>query len=255
MTDETGIAVVPESVPTPSFHAVAVNATEMREANSQIRKFLGEKVAAISQEYTELRAAADIAIKNKWASKALVGQANRAMQKKVYYDKLLAAIDAGFTVVPNMPCDQFAIRVKRISPNQPMIEGQKTTGNWVSTPELPDEKEQHLPQGEGRYESPSQRVHTELKSVFNEKGEVVKSKLAWPVDFADIEFPLMAAVPVVMTATQAAMALKLFDRIGLVPQSIRRGDPIVLGQIVRKVGWSEKVTSFLIAWHLDMRTL
>ena len=61
-----------------------------------------------------------------------------------------------------------------------------------------------------------------------------------------------------MDATAAAMAMKIFDRIGVVPQTRRkgyRGDPIVLGQITRKEGWQTKTASFLIAWYLDPRTL
>jgi hypothetical protein len=74
----------------------------------------------------------------------------------------------------------------------------------------------------------------------------------------DIEFQLAIAHPLVMDATAAAMAMKIFDRIGVVPQTARngyRGDPIVLGQITRKEGYSTKTASFLIAWYLDPRTL
>jgi hypothetical protein len=71
-----------------------------------------------------------------------------------------------------------------------------------------------------------------------------------------MEFPLAIAHPLVMDATAAAMALKIFDRIGVVNnRNQSRGDPIVLGQITRKDGYSTKTASFLIAWYLDPRTL
>lgn len=85
--------------------------------------------------------------------------------------------------------------------------------------------------------------------------ETVNRIIKKAVSFAELEFPLAIAHPVVMDATSHAMALKIFDRIGIVPQSLRHGDPIVLGQIIRKQGWQTKTASFLIAWYLDVRTL
>ena len=52
------------------------------------------------------------------------------------------------------------------------------------------------------------------------------------------------------------MSMKIFDRIGIVrDRQQTSGDPIVLGQITRKVGYQLKTASFLIAWYLDPRTL
>lgn len=60
-----------------------------------------------------------------------------------------------------------------------------------------------------------------------------------------------------MNVVAAAMAKKIFDRIGIVPRTQQRlrGDPIVLGQITRKEGYQTKTASFLIAWYVDARTL
>jgi hypothetical protein len=70
-----------------------------------------------------------------------------------------------------------------------------------------------------------------------------------------VEFPIAAAQAEVMTATQEAMALKVFDAIGICPPQ-RKGDPLIIGQIMMPgTRWSRKTVSFLIAWHLDLRTL
>jgi hypothetical protein len=236
----------------PNLHAVAVNATEMKESNAQIGEYLRAKLEALEAEHAEIQSAVDIATENKWASDALVNVGKRLERQVTYYGKLLLAVDAGFTIVPNMPCDQFAIRTSRARPlRQERIESHF----YKMTPRVPDEKAQILQPGEGRYESPVQRVleQVTLEKMPDQDRITVR---AWADDWTPIEFPFAAARPVVMTATQAAMALKLFDRIGLVPQSVRNdADPIVLGQIVlRESGW-ERMTSFLIAWHLDLRTL
>jgi hypothetical protein len=167
------------------------------------------------------------------------------------------ALEAGYTVVPNMPCDQFVIRVARknaTSFSSYKQDEHHTPSNWQMD-RIPDQKEQILPAGEGRYESPTPTVDDESSS-HQRDGKLVHTRFIQVTGFDAIEFPFAAAVPVVMSATQAAMALKLFDRIGIVPQELKRNmDPIILGQIVRRENGRERVASFLIAWHLDMRTL
>jgi hypothetical protein len=175
----------------------------------------------------------------------------REKYKQMYYQKLLAAVHAGYTVVPNMPVDIFAIRVKR---EKPAVGSAIRSETYKpSVPSLNDEQEQRLPVGEGQYKSPIQTTNIERWESKNAKDEIVHHVMQSAVDFADIEFPLAVAHPVVMDATGAAMALKIFDRIGVVRNG--SGDPIVLGEITRKVGWQTKTASFLIAWYLDPRTL
>lgn len=72
------------------------------------------------------------------------------------------------------------------------------------------------------------------------------------------------ARPEIMTATAEAMALRLFDQIGICDQNAGqhrrrgKGDPLIIGQILMKAskyGDITKPVNFLIAWHLDLRTL
>lgn len=252
---ENEIAVIERNleVQPPSLHAVGITATEIAESAKQIGGFLREKLRALETELIEIQEAVSIAVDNGWATAALARQEQRLARQVTYYGKLLLAVDAGYTIVPNMPCDQFAIRTSRA---RPLRQEQVRTETWRPGIRVPDEREQILPAGEGRYESPSQRVD-EYEQIVKTEGKPDKIKLtAWAEDWDPIEFPFAAARPVVMKATQAAMAMKLFDRIGLVPQRVQRdADPIVLGQVVLRDGRNERVVSFLIAWHLDLRTL
>ena len=199
----------------------------------------------------------DAAVRHKWKSSTFKSQIQRQKQKQLYYQKLLAAVHAGFTIVPNMAVDVFAIRVKREAPSQRPVENTSTSG--YMEPYLENEKEQRLPVGEGRYKSPEQTITTRKSEGVNEKKEKTYTMTWVPDGFADMEFPLAVAHPVVMDATARAMAFKIFDRIGVVQnseyQTAGRGDPIVLGQIIRKEGYSTKCASFLIAWYLDPKTL
>ena len=209
----------------PQFHAVAVNATEMQAAKEGIKVWLQAKVSSIAATVDETWKALDSATRNGWATKTLRSAFQREKQRHLYYGKLLAAVEAGFTIVPNMDVDVFAIRVKREKP----IESVSTTNKWNSTPShstpsLNDETEQRLAIGDGRYESPVQRVSTKRSTSKDEYGEVLYTTTVTATAFADLEFPLAVAHSVVMDATAQAMSLKLFDRIGVVPQT-KKGRP------------------------------
>lgn len=255
MTTELAVPQENDLALQPQFHAVAVNATEMKAANEGIKNFLRAKVASIQQEIDETQAALDAAIKHKWKSSTFKGIVLRRKQEHMYYGKLLAASEAGYSIVPNMEADIFAIRVKRLNPIQTAHDQSKSYN--PSIPSLPDEEEQRLPIGEGDYKSPEQTFSSHKWDSKDDKGEIVHHASASAVEYADLNFPLAVAHPVVMDATAHAMAMKIFDRIGIVNNHKfqRKGDPIVLGQITRKIGWQTKTASFLIAWYLDPRTL
>jgi hypothetical protein len=66
-----------------------------------------------------------------------------------------------------------------------------------------------------------------------------------------LEFPVTVAKPHILQATQKAMELRIFDRIGLVGTPQKRADPIIVGQIFRKEGWNETQLTFFIAWWFN----
>ena len=257
MTTEITVQPVEEKKDeiTAQFHAVAVNGTEMVAAKAGIQAWLERKLQSIEDEIVSLQAVHDSAVKHKWKSSTFKGQLQREKQKQLYYGKLLAACNAGFVIVPNMDVDVFAIRVKRTN-TRAKSAFNKATGYAPSAPRIDDETEERLPVGEGRYESPEQKVDTLRWDEKNEKNEIVHKVKSYAVDFAELEFPLAVAHPLVMDATARAMSMKIFDRIGIVRNRQQTsGDPIVLGQVTRKIGWQLKTASFLIAWYLDPRTL
>jgi hypothetical protein len=68
-----------------------------------------------------------------------------------------------------------------------------------------------------------------------------------------VDFPLQGVMPEVLRATSRAMALKLFDQLGVVLNNGGR-DPIVVGQLLDPKGNSRLVT-FFVAWWLNTDTL
>lgn len=264
MSDEIVVAQEPEPATlvnslNSDHHLVAVNGTEMLVARSGIQKWLRAKLDDIQSEIDTAQANYDQAIKHKWKASPFKNQIRKEQSKHLYYSKILAASEAGFTIVPNMDVTVFAVRTTRQLPKWHGNQGTSTYGYSAASPMVPDENEQRLPIGEGEYQSPSQKFREEYRKIPQIKdGKQIEVYHVRQIceGFDQIEFPLAIAQPMVMDATARAMAMKIFDRIGVVPRKYkRRGDPIVLGQITGKEGWQTKVASFLIAWYLDPRTL
>jgi hypothetical protein len=239
---------------TKSVHLVARSPQEMAAAQEDLGAWLTAKVAAIDQEVSELKAATEAAIHNGWQYQTLAGQLSKARQQHVYYAKMLQAVKAGYCIIPNFPIDVFAIRVTREKPS-----ARAASTNWANSDPgrmIADETPDIRPAGEGRYESPSQTVKRwSAPPTKDAQGKEIVTRWAKPVNFGDISFPLIAAQSVVMNSTQQAMALQLFDAIGICPESRPKGDPMIIGQIRLSKARGAKMASFIIAWHLDVRTL
>lgn len=259
MSEETALATIDtdqiaDEQESASFQAVALNATEMQGATAQVRAFLEDKIAEIDTELAEMSAAYQVAKSRKWSSQPLANQVSRIRKRKTYYDKLLGAVNAGYTIVPNMPCDVFVIRTNRATPQAREL----VSSHQYSVPELADIDPPMLPAGEGHHESPQQRNYvTSFQQPMTDGTQQTRYRRVGVRMYQGIEFPLAVAHPVVMSATDHAMKKLIFDRIGIVPQGTmrRQADPIVLGQIMTKSGYHTKIASFLIAWHLDLRSL
>ena len=244
-------------VETKSVHLVATSPLEMAQAQGDLSAWLIAKLAEVDSEVKELKSATEVAIQNKWESKTLAAQLVRARQRHIFYTKTLQAVNAGYCIIPNFPIDIFAVRVTR---DKPRHQVESTSLSYSSDPasRLKDEAPDIRAAGIGSYVSPSQLLERwEDPSKKDEKGNETGRKFAKPIAFGDIEFPIIAAQATVMDATSKAMALKLFDRIGICPQGRPLCDPLIIGQILlQKRGYQDhRTVSFIIAWHLDLRTL
>jgi hypothetical protein len=237
------------------MHLVAADPQEMAAARDHLAEFLQLKIVEARTEASDVSEAISAAVQNSWNCAALDRQDQRLKSRVIFYEKALAVVEAGYMLIPNFPLSIFAVRVNRKAPLRRTAFSSSSYGGTNAS--IPDEKSQALAVGEGRYVSPSQLVHRENFTEEKEGKTVNWTQSAWPVEFDSVEFPLVAARPVVMEAAARAMALKLFDEIGICPPQ-QQPDPLIIGRIVmkRQHGWREpKSLSFLIAWHLDLRAL
>lgn len=209
---------------------------EMVESQTQLIEWCNIKVASIQADVKELEQAVDHAVKSKWSASALRNQLAKAKKTLIYYVKVREALNEGYYIVPNFPVQLFAIRTKKEEP-----QGYSTY--WWATHE---QDSQQLQQGEGEYRNPFPVIQR-TKSKDEQGRESVES---YPVAWGDVEFPITMAKPVIMQATSRAMALQIFDEIGVFPPT-KKEDPVIIGRIKLKHGGISKTVSFMIAWHLN----
>jgi hypothetical protein len=227
----------------------AKNPAEMEMAQASLAQWAMMKVEEYRIELEDLRANLRLAKKNKWKTSNWRSRISLARRRMEFYEKVEAALRAGYCLVPNFDVDIFAVRTTKEKP-----EGRGTTEEWAS---LPDQKTNAPPSGEGEYVNIQAKEGVKRIKKPNDKGELVSMRLRYPRAHDEVDFPFGFAKPQVLDATGKAMAHKIFDEIGVLPQyqRRRRGDPVVVGKITRKEGYNTTVMTFLISWFIDTRQM
>jgi hypothetical protein len=251
----------------PETHLTATDPAEMAASRDNMRAWLEQRLTIIERDIVEANAALNEARKNGWATAALTSARNRAVDEEMFYNKILAAVEAGHTIIPDFPIQVFAVRADREKPEQQ---------GWMGMPEDTylnrAAQSSCLPAGAGDYRNPAPEVQVWSTGMRQDREgkeyrHWMQRRTGRPV--GPIFFPSMTARSPVMRATAAAMKDKVFDQIGVCHPNItvgaerrvetagnRVGDPLVIGQILRKkVGSKQRCVSFIIAWHLNLEDL
>lgn len=227
-------------------HLVARNPVEMQNAQADLVVWLKNKIVEIGIEYNDLDAAINEAVAAGWGLDALRKQLNKTAKQEEFYRKLLAAVEAGYTIIPDIPVEVFAIRVERAVPRGGTVSS--SHGPQYAVPN--DEKPDKLAVGQGEYFNPVPEVWRDQRTLERQDKTTYTQYLASPTAFRDVIFPLRAARVEVMNATKEAMAHKIFDQVAICPAK-RKADPLIIGQVIGP----KQTISFIIAWHLDLNQL
>lgn len=240
---ETDTALtVPEPINTT---IVALTPAEMPAAQSALLEWCDKKIEAIERELAQWVALEDEAIAGGFRATSYAANASRTKKRIVYYQKIKAAIDAGYLIVPNMPIQAFAVRVNRERPHR-----QEADYSWKRFTTPPE----NLPAGTGRYVDDELAAPRTRKTTKQQDGKMVEKTIYFADEYdANIDFPMRGVHPTVLGATGRAMALRLFDELGLVQNSGGR-DPIVVGRLLDPRG-NGRLCTFFVAWWLDTSTL
>lgn len=246
-----------EELPSPAADMVvyARDTAEMARAQVNLIRWADAKIAECRAEADELTENLEAAKKHKWRTSGLASARSRANKRVGFYEKVKAALEAGYIIVPNFPVQVFAVRVVRDPKSQTFDSRWALNRNYERTA-------QDLAAGEGKYVDPTPRAYIDtVRAPTGNNPNATKDVVRTTGDWSDVDFPTMLARPRVIQATSDAMAHKIFDRLCASPGNVRTtgltagGDPMVIGQVVMKHGYSMKTISFLVSWFIDTREL
>lgn len=224
---------------------VALNPADLAPVQQDLGRVLADKLRQTREELRDLREHQVLARTHGWSLRGLAGQLVRAQQRENYYQKLIAANEAGYLLIPNMPITVLAVRTTRATAGN---REEATTRQWYrfSVP-----AEVSAPPGVGTYVD-AETPHEAYKTC-DEKGQAVTWYRASQLTTLP-DFPLLAAKPSVMAAMARALETKVFDEIGTVENGEGK-DPIFAGRIRLSGARHARVATFFIAWWVDPTAL
>lgn len=255
----------------PETHLVATDPMQMMAAQGDLKAWLEQRLTILERDIVEANAALNEARKNGWATAALTSARNRAVDDETFYNKILMAVEAGYVPIPDFPIQVFAVRrgEQPKQQSQTFIGSVSADNTFLGQPVEPD----CAPAGVGNYRNPQPSTadwarENTLATPENKQPRYYTTVTRFSHPAAPISFPQASARSPVMRATAKAMKEKVFDQVGVclptravaggrqVQRGARAGDPLIIGQVVRKrVGSREKIVSFIIAWHLNLNDL
>jgi len=253
----TELAVVPQNTDADDIVVIAKTVTEMAVAQTRLIGWAEGKLAKLRGEAAEAKVNSELAHSRKWKVAPFRKVQKVAEDRVGYYERLKAALEAGYTIVPDMPADTFAVRTSRQFP------AHRTTHSEWRSRSLPEAESDGSSVGKGRYVTPDMIYdHSEeRKKLENGREEVTYYATSRAYD-DEFDFPIRLVKPQVLDDTSRAMALRIFDEIGVLSagsgrhkQSLKASDPIVVGRIVRNEGSKRIACAFLITWWVDSRDL
>jgi len=233
---------------------LAKDPQEMAASQKQLIGWFQERVRLARVELDDAEANLEQAKKRKWATRGWTRQVGLARGRFNFYEKGLAALEEGFCIIPDFPTQIFAIRTSKKKPRK---NTRSNEHGWV--PDIQDQQTDSPPLGEGEYQSPEAELRERSKEITDSNGKTRTRVTAWADSWKPPDFPMKRVKPQILDNAGKAMALKLFDEIGVLParRARRRArDPIVTGRIVRRDGpYTEVGLTFLIGWWIDTQDL
>lgn len=236
---------------------------EMNVAQKRLIAWAERKCQKMLDEKKAVEANLEIAKKRKWATDPFKKLVSEAQKKADFYMKVKAALEAGYTIIPDMPMDVFAVRTTKKNPKR--NDSGATSIQYGGQAWVKDQETNNPPLGEGKFVRPKAVESSHEWDGKNKDGSTVRMQKRWAVDFMDdIDFPFKFARPVVLNDTAKALSEKIFDQIGVAPSTNggsttrhrrAKGDPMVIGRIFYRKGWHEKGVSFLVSWFIDSKDL
>jgi len=236
-------------------HLIALNPSEVPVVQANLVDWCQQKIVALGKELREARQNLSIAKDAGWRRSQWVNLIARTRGRMIYFAKIKAAVHAGYLIIPNFPIEIMAVRVDRDAPPAMAVNNL----NYAAVPSrISAASPQLLPPGQGRYVDDTQFFEHTPYTV-QKDGKAVERHAYEATGYDDPDFPVVLVKPVILDATRRAMALRIFDRIGVVTG--RKQDPLVVGEIIdprANLQWrqqEQRRVTFFIAWWLNPEDL
>ena len=225
---------------------VALDPHQMSQAQGGLIEWCGKKLDACKSELIQAHGIVD-ALRKGSMSDARGRRLVTSIHKRIaFYEKIKAALEAGYYILPPIPHQTFAIRSARELPPP----NRKTGNTWKADEPTPPV----LPVGEGENRNATvERECVDSYEVKEKDGKEVTKYIYENTAWKDIEFPFFPVKPEIIEATSKALSKKIFDWLGVAPQ-YRATDPMVIGCIKHYKQYAQPL-HFFVAWWLDTDTL
>lgn len=227
-------------------HLVALDPHQMSQAQTGLIEWCGKKLDACRAELTQAHGIIE-SLRKASMSDARGRRLVTSIHKRLtFYEKIKAALEAGYYILPPIPHQTFAIRsAKELPPPN------RQTGNtWHADEPTPP----ILPVGEGENHSATvERKAVDSIELKDNNGKPVTKYIYENTAWKDIEFPFFPVKPEIIEATGKALSTKIFDWLGVAP-SYRTPDPMVVG-CIKHYKAHQGPLHFFVAWWLDTDTL
>jgi hypothetical protein len=229
---------------------MARNPQELQVAQDRLIKWADSKIKDAQIILKDSEANLEIAKKNKWRVSNWKSRTKMDREQVNYYEKIKAALEEGFCIVPDFPIEIFAIRTTKKAPKRNYKSSIYSPSHWVE-----DQKTNAPPKGEGDYVSVDAKQCTWQTCEENKDGKKITRYHTESDEFVLPDFPIKLVKPHILKDTTRAKTLKIFDEIGILPAQRRGTDPMVIGRIWNRRGRSEQSISFVITWWIDFRDM
>lgn len=256
MSESTAVSVPEQSVVVADepmeLQLIAHSREQMASVQTKLVAWAEKKLNDAKSQMDEASQAKTVALASGFNADPFTRSYQRSYRLYSFYDKIKAAIEAGYVIIPDFPVDVFAIRTTKSRP-KPM------ETKWRG--ETRAQSSESPSRGEGVYvDSDPTECHSRTEYITDQKTKEVNPQNYWRADeFRDvIDFPLSIAKAEIMDDVACAMQHKIFDEIGVLPERrTQKRDPIVTGIIrdPRSSKYNDRRVMFLLAWYLDTRTL
>ena len=224
-----------------SYDLVAITPQQMEASHDKLVAWADAGIEDAKTKAEEAKTNYELAVQRKWKASYLRRVWKQQEKRAEFFAKAREALKAGFYIIPDMWMNTFAVRI----PENAKLPADIESSRWRSSVGDHPVEPRRLPAGAGKYVGDKCEFYTWEEPAEDNDGKKYTKHNSSASRFSDLTFPMAMAKPAIMDRTQEALALKVFDEIGIIQQ---KKDPIIAGRIRHPKG---NDLLFFIAWDFD----